>query len=145
MAHTTRGEIQMKTQDRIGSAVLGLALAGLFASSAAAQDLPSEPTNLQVLPKTTTIAELKTIMVGVATAMGEKCAFCHDVKNYASDENEKKKTARKMFAMVRDINAQFFTYEGAPQITCYTCHRGASKPVHEFSLPPQEKKGSAAK
>jgi photosynthetic reaction center cytochrome c subunit len=145
MAHTTRSEIHMKMLDRVGLAVLGLALAGFFASSAGAQDLPSEPTNLQVLPKTTTMAELKTIMVGVATAMGEKCAFCHDVKNYASDENEHKKTARKMFAMVRDINTQFFAYEGAPQITCYTCHRGASKPVHQFSLPAQEKKGSTAK
>jgi hypothetical protein len=145
MAHTTRGELQMKMQDRAGWAVLGLAIASFFVSSAAAQDLPSEPTNLQILPKTTTMAELKTIMVGVATAMGEKCAFCHDVKNYASDENEHKKTARAMFAMVQDINAKFFAYEGAPQITCYTCHRGASEPVHQFSLPAQEKKGSTAK
>lgn len=125
-------------------AVLAL-LTGLLASSAVGEDAPAAPKNLQILPKTTTMAELKPIMVGVATAMGQKCSFCHVKDDFASDEKENKKRARGMFAMVNAINTQFFSYEGAPQVTCYTCHRGAEKPVHQFSLPAQETKGSEAK
>lgn len=129
---------------RIVAAAAALATA-LLAPLALAQDPPAEPTNLQVLPKTTTMAELKPIMVGVATAMGQKCSFCHVKDDFASDEKEHKKAARGMFKMVQAINTQFFSYEGAPQVTCYTCHRGAEEPVHQFSLPAQETKGSEAK
>jgi len=136
----------MKRQNRVRTIAAALALlAGLLASSAFAEDAPAEPKNLQVLPKTTTMAELKPIMVGVATAMGQKCSFCHVKDDFASDEKEHKKAARAMFQMVSEINKQFFSYEGAPQVTCYTCHRGAEEPVHQFSLPAQETKGSEAK
>jgi photosynthetic reaction center cytochrome c subunit len=138
----------MQIRDRLGRSAFALLLAGTLAALAAApalaQDLPAEPKNLQVLPKTTTIAELKTIMVGVASAMGQKCSFCHNVNDYASDEIEHKRIARGMMTMVNAVNAQYFSYEGAPKITCYTCHRGAAEPVHQFELP-KEKKGSSGK
>ncbi|MFN0151018.1 MAG: c-type cytochrome [bacterium] len=136
--------MNQKNQVRVFVAALAL-LTGFHVSNAIADDASAEPKNLQVLPKTTTMAELKPIMVGVATAMGEKCTFCHVKDDFASDENKHKKTAREMFKMVAEINKQFFSYEGAPQVTCYTCHRGAEEPVHQFSLPAQETKGSEAK
>ncbi len=136
--------MNQKNRVQVSMAVLAL-LTGLLASSAVGEDAPAAPKNLQILPKTTTMAELKPIMVGVATAMGQKCSFCHVKDDFASDEKENKKRARGMFAMVNAINTQFFSYEGAPQVTCYTCHRGAEKPVHQFSLPAQETKGSEAK
>jgi hypothetical protein len=100
------------------------------------------PQNLQVLPKTMTMDELKKVMTGVAASLGVKCSFCHDVKNknYASDDLEHKQIAREMFKMVNAINTQFFADEGAQQVTCFTCHRGAAEPQHAPKA--EEKKGS---
>lgn len=118
--------------------IVSFSLTTVAGPIARAEDPPGEPQNLQVLPAETNLKDLKKIMVGVASALGVKCTFCHDVKNYPSDEMEHKKEARKMFAMVKSINAEFFAYEDAPQITCYTCHAGQEEPVHEFVLPTPE-------
>jgi hypothetical protein len=45
------------------------------------------------------------------------------------DDKPAKQTARKMFEMVRTINATI----GANRVTCYTCHRGQPQPA---SMPP---------
>ena len=115
-----------------------LFLTTLAGPLAKADDPPGEPQNLQILPADTELTDLKKIMVGVSSALGVKCTFCHDVKNYPSDEMEHKKQARAMFAMVKSINTEFFAYEGAPQVTCFTCHAGHEEPVHEFVLPTPE-------
>lgn len=69
----------------------------------------------------------------MATAgLGVKCDACH-VEDRSSDEKQMKKTARMMFAMVKDINAKF--PDGQAHVTCYTCHRGEEMPV---SAPPAQ-------
>src|ERR1700727_1219883 len=86
---------------------------------------PGPPTNLKIL-KATDVAEVIQIMHTFTTGLGQQCTYCHVAGNYASDENPKKATARKMIAMVQKINAEF--PDGKMHVSCYTCHRGEAQP-----------------
>ena len=68
-------------------------------------------------------------------ALGMNCGGCHARGNFASDENPRKATARKMIAMTRRLNQLYFpAYTPAEgetslgRVTCYTCHQGAAQP-----------------
>ena len=95
------------------------------------------PQNLKVLPKDTARPALTMIMRGYTAALGVQCNHCHveDMAQRASDENPKKDIARKMIKMTMDINATYLDGIGTaaapdqPKVTCYTCHRGAVKPL----------------
>lgn len=72
-------------------------------------------------------------------ALGVTCGTCHVRGNFASDDNPKKITARRMLEMTRAINQQFFPdHKPKPgdsvlgRVTCYTCHQGETTP----KLPP---------
>ena len=87
--------------------------------------------NLQVLPKTTTKEQIKTIMKAQAKALGVECDFCHDVPDMAAD-TEHKKIARQMMKMTDEINAKWMKgWPGAEKhpVGCNTCHRGNSEPT----------------
>lgn len=94
------------------------------------QEPPGEYSNLQVLPETITKTELLDTMKLVTKSLDVKCNFCHrtDVRDYASDEIEKKVIAREMMRMVEMINGEHFTWSGAPEATCFMCHHGQRKP-----------------
>ena len=72
-------------------------------------------------------------------AVGVSCGGCHVRGNFASDDNPKKVTARRMLEMTKAINKQFFP-DHKPKsgesvlgrVTCYTCHQGEATP----KLPP---------
>ena len=95
------------------------------------------PQNLKVLPKDTARPALTAIMRGYTAALGVKCDHCHveDMAQRASDDNPKKDIARKMIKMTMDINATYLQGVGdpalpdQPKVTCFTCHRGAVKPL----------------
>ena len=95
------------------------------------------PQNLKVLPKDIARPALTAIMRGYTAALGVQCNHCHveDMAQRASDENPKKDIARKMIKMTMDINATYLQGVGdaalpdQPKVTCYTCHRGAVKPL----------------
>ena len=106
------------------------------------------PTNLKVLPKNLTGAQVHEIMEKWEGELGTSCKTCHaaDPKNlgpngkprlnFADDSKEDKQTARKMFKMVEDINANYISKidsSGAP-VTCGTCHRGHLGP-EPFAAP----------
>jgi hypothetical protein len=103
--------------------------------------IPEKFTNLQVLPKTITRAELVPIMRGFALQLGVRCEHCHvgegpDLSkfDFASDSKPKKAVARQMLKMMTALNAQVAGIgdpapAGAQKITCFTCHRGAVKPL----------------
>ena len=81
--------------------------------------------NVQILkgiPET----ELHPVMATFQTALGVKCAYCHSQSAYDNDALESKVTARKMLAMVADLNHREFGDRHV--ITCATCHRGKSIP-----------------
>ena len=118
--------------------VAGLAI---VASTTARAQIPEKFTNLQVLPKTTTRAEILAVMKGFALNLGTRCEHCHvgegpDLSkfDFAADTKPAKGVARQMMKMVEALNPQVAAInepapEGKPKITCFTCHRGALKPL----------------
>ncbi len=95
------------------------------------------PTNLQVLPKTMTQQEVVAVMRTFTQGLGVMCDHCHvgTQADRAKDDKPEKATARKMIKMMMAINDDFLKDVGTPppagqtKVTCYTCHRGALKPL----------------
>ncbi len=54
------------------------------------------------------------------------CTYCH-VEDRSSDEKRPKQIARRMITMTRAINGTF--PDGQQHVTCFTCHRGNTKPL----------------
>jgi len=71
--------------------------------------------------------ELKMYMKSISKDLDVKCKFCHDMKDKAKD-TKIKQIAREMMIMQNNLNKTFFAWEEAPQITCWTCHRGKAVP-----------------
>jgi hypothetical protein len=95
---------------------------------------PRPPENVKILTELA-MPELRAEMQRVAAALGVKCDHCHVQGNFPSDERSAKRTARRMLEMTRTLNSQQFPkYEVADggsvlgRVTCYTCHRGETKP-----------------
>ena len=111
----------------------------LLAVSASAQ-VPDKFTNLQVLPKDVSKADLVNTMRGFAFSLGVRCADCHVEKDapgqpqgsrFALDDKETKRTARQMLRMVAAINHDYvgkLPVAAPVQVECFTCHRGIRKP-----------------
>lgn len=106
----------------------------LAAVSSFAQ-IPDTFTNLQVLPKDISRADLIKQMRRMAGGLGVRCLECHvgtdgnrftDV-DFASDKKEKKQRAREMLKMVDDLNQNFFA-DSERKVSCYTCHHGMTQP-----------------
>src|SRR5215510_6880807 len=131
---------------------LGLALAFLFAYSmsprrvvaspygqeapnqTAEQTMEQKYKNIQVL-KGLPATQMRPMMNYISASLGVNCAFCHvktgDQWEFDKDDNNHKKTARKMIQMTMDINKNSFP--GRVQVSCYTCHRGNE---HTVGVPP---------
>ena len=83
--------------------------------------------------------EFQEEMNHMVQALGVSCGTCHTRGNFASDDNPKKITARRMLEMTKAINNQVFPdHKPKPgesvlgRVTCYTCHQGQATP----KLPP---------
>lgn len=110
----------------------------IFLASAAPAQIPDKFTNLRVLPKDISKAELQSTMRGFAFALGVRCEHCHVEKpgakkfelDFAADDKEAKKTARIMLQMVSAINQDYIAKVSATPIhvQCVTCHHGLSEP-----------------
>jgi photosynthetic reaction center cytochrome c subunit len=103
---------------------------------------PPDPANLQVLPKDISKRELVQTMRMFTRALGVRCEFCHlgegnDLSkfDFASDEKRQKRSTRVMLRMVTEINTNHLSGipeprpAGTPAVTCYTCHRGQTRPL----------------
>ena len=80
--------------------------------------------NVQVL-RDVPASQWNSVMAFVAGSLGVSCEHCH-AQPYESDAKKAKQVARSMMKMVREINANNF--DGRPQVTCNTCHRGSLQP-----------------
>ena len=82
--------------------------------------------NVQVLGS----APLPETMQSFVQALGlldkGTCTYCH-VEDRSSDEKRPKQVARRMITMMRAINGTF--PDGQQHVTCFTCHRGNTKPL----------------
>ena len=117
------------------SVVVGLA-ASQQTPPPGGQKPQAPPKNLQVLPKDMTIQQVTSTMRRVAGALGVDCTHCHvSLTDRASDDKPAKLIGRKMFKMTMQINDEFLKDVGTPapageqKVTCFTCHRGALKPL----------------
>lgn len=116
--------------------VVGLAARGQTPPAGGQKPQPAPPKNLQVLPKDMTTQQLTALMRRVTGALGVECTHCHvSMTDRASDDKPEKLVARKMFKMTMQINDELLKDVGTPapageqKVTCFTCHRGALKPL----------------
>jgi hypothetical protein len=78
----------------------------------------------------------------ISAALGVDCEHCHVEHAPEKDDKEEKKTARKMITMTLAINRDSF--EGHTEVTCMSCHRGATHPVAIPVIAADEPKPEAA-
>ena len=123
----------------LATALMFVCVLGVAVTRTSAQD-PGQPPaqgappqNLQVLPKEMTRAEVTALMRTFTQALGVQCTHCHvgTPQERFKDDKEQKATARKMLKMVMAINIDPMGVKpGEPnKVTCYSCHRGALKPL----------------
>jgi photosynthetic reaction center cytochrome c subunit len=91
---------------------------------------PPAPKNLKLLAPDT---DIRFVMQNFNKALGVECVYCHVQGDFASDTNPNKEMARKMIAMVRQIDGTFPSSAGVfpagyHEVDCNTCHRGSVKP-----------------
>lgn len=92
--------------------------------------------NIQVL-KGIPVDEFMATMGFFATSTGLNCTDCHVEESGGSwaryaDDNALKQQTRRMVVMMRTINQANFG--GRQVVTCYTCHRGFTKPTVQPSI-----------
>lgn len=122
-----------------GSAMTLLAAACTSVNAQPPQPAPAaqaaEFKNLRVLPAAIPRDNLIALMRNMAAALGVECSHCHAGEkgkmDFASDAKREKDIARAMMLMVRRINEQdlHVTDWRESKVTCFTCHRGAVKPL----------------
>ena len=122
----------MKALHTIFAVVAIVACAGFTAQLARAQAAASKPAeevykNIVQL-KGMPADQLGPAMQFMSASLGVECTFCHVAGKMDSDDKGPKRTAREMIAMQAAINKESF--RGQLQVTCYSCHRGAQRPVN---------------
>jgi tetratricopeptide (TPR) repeat protein len=114
----------------------------LLAATPVLAQFPDKFTNLQVLPKDISKADLMSTMRRFAFALGIRCEHCHVQKadktiDFPADDKDTKRTARVMLQMVAAINRDYLAKIGktAPvQVECVTCHHGLTQPRTLYSI-----------
>jgi hypothetical protein len=101
--------------------------------------IPEKFENLQFFPKDIKQRALIDQMRDFAGGLGVRCEFCHvgeggpELRNmdFASDDKETKRTARRMLVMVAAIQNDYIANLGRArpvQVGCFTCHHGVARP-----------------
>lgn len=90
--------------------------------------------NIQVL-KDVPANQLIPGMQFIAASLGVECEYCHVENQFQSDDKKPKNTAREMIKMMMTINQENF--DGKREVTCYSCHRGATRPIAVPLIPEQ--------
>jgi photosynthetic reaction center cytochrome c subunit len=112
------------------AAAAGLAPQSARAQAADAKTAEQVYKNIVQL-KGTPADQVQPAMQFIAASLGVNCTFCHVQDKLEADDKGPKRTAREMMAMTAAINTNSF--RGQRQVTCYSCHRGSTRPVN---MPP---------
>jgi hypothetical protein len=127
----------MSAGSRIRWCALGIALVFWGVAAVSARQQPQGVAmsetffkNVQIL-KGIPVDEFMATMGFFSASTGLNCTDCHVEEsggNWAkyADDNNLKRTTRRMIQMVNAINQTNF---GRQAVTCYTCHRGGSRPT----------------
>lgn len=91
--------------------------------------------NIQIL-KGTPSDQLIPAMQFISSSLGVECSFCHVEGALEKDDKKPKQTARKMMQMMAAINQANF--DGKTKVTCYSCHRGSTRPANIPLIAEQE-------
>src|ERR1700732_3130150 len=99
--------------------------------------------NIQVL-KGLTVDQFMGTMGFIAAALSLNCSECHDTSSSAAFalDNPRKQMTRRMILMVDAFNKANFG--GKREVTCYSCHRGDTRPkvtpslADQYSTPPPD-------
>ena len=95
--------------------------------------------NLKVMPKNTNKYQMDSVMHHFTNALGVRCNYCHVYNqeqksmDFASDNNDHKKTARDMMRMTNRINRKYFDVKKSSrmdarlEVTCFSCHHGSAE------------------
>jgi hypothetical protein len=137
-------------------AVLTFLTIGWNAKTAQAQSTGDKPVeqvrkNIQVL-KGLPDSQLFLLMNFVGGSLGVNCDHCHvkgeknpqtgeDTWVWERDDKKEKALARDMMRMVLELNRTRFNREAV--VSCYTCHRGSTRPERLAPLPPRDYYGEA--
>jgi photosynthetic reaction center cytochrome c subunit len=109
--------------------------------------------NIQVL-KGLPDSQLFLLMNFVGDSLGVNCDYCHvkgeknpqtgeDTWLWERDDKKEKAVGRNMMRMVLELNRTSFNREAV--VTCYTCHRGSTRPERMAPLPPRDYFGEVLK
>ena len=63
----------------------------------------------------------------ISAPLGVKCSYCHNVRDFASDEKKEKEITRQMMIMTNSINKSTMTPLAYEPVNCWTCHRHDQK------------------
>ena len=107
------------------AALLASGLVLMADTGARGADQPGQAKNLQLLPKSIPMKQLKELMKAQSKMLGVQCDHCHDTDDFAKD-TENKKTGRTMTKMTAEVNKEFLG--GKDMVTCATCHHGHALP-----------------
>src|ERR1044072_3875919 len=102
--------------------------------------------NIQVL-KGLRDSQLFLLMNFVGDSLGVNCDYCHvkgeknpqpgeDTWLWEREDKKEKAVGRDMMRMVLELNRSMFKREAV--VTCYTCHRGSTRPARMAPLPPHD-------
>jgi photosynthetic reaction center cytochrome c subunit len=139
----------LRIQSRTAGAAIALIAASLVATlGALSQDHAAKPQpqtegktaaqafkNVQVL-QNIPASQLIPAMQFIAASLGVECEYCHVEGKFESDDKKPKATAREMMKMMITINQENF--DGKREVTCYSCHRGSTRPVATPIIPDQQ-------
>ena len=81
--------------------------------------------NIQVL-KDISSDQLMPSMRFITASLGVECSYCHVPDHFEKDDKKPKEMARNMMRMMFAIDKDSFA--GNREVTCYSCHRGSTKP-----------------
>ena len=134
---------------------LVIAWEGKTAQTQSTGDKPVEQVrkNIQVL-KGLPDSQLFLLMNFVGDSLGVNCDHCHvkgeknpqtgeDTWLWEREDKREKAVARDMMRMVLELNRTRFNREAV--VSCYTCHRGSTRPERMAPLPPRDYYGEALK
>jgi len=128
----TPNQALKNTMFSVAAAVILLWTAGSSLRAQSGETKPKPKTtqeafkNIQVL-KDLPSGQLIPAMQFITASLGVECDFCHVRGAFDKDDKKPKQTVRKMMQMMFALNQQNF--DGRREVTCYSCHRGSSKPV----------------